>query len=214
MQDLGLVYAADNKGKGCIVMMVVRRKSELAKTTMKRSVTTHKSKILTKRIKADVEAEGKRKPKQKESFMICCNKELQWYNKHGAMYSGKIKGDTKECMSENEYLKTKILELKASIKASEKVYILFYLFVLLDDILTHILPFVIQIKMQEAAKVTKLSNDLTVKLNKAENKIADKVINKTQEEKVLEKYLVLRRLDFLPKKERRHNAKTLKKILR
>ena len=59
------------------------------------------------------------------------------------MYSGKIKGDTKECMSENEYLKTKILELKASIKASEKVYILFYLSVLLNDILRYILPFVI-----------------------------------------------------------------------
>ena len=123
----------DEKGKGCIAMMVVRRKSELAKTTMKRSVTTHESKILTKRTKADVEAEGKRKPKQKESFMICSNEESQWYDKDGAIYPGKIKGDTKKCMSENEYLKTKILELEVSIKASERcindsIY-LFYLMI-------------------------------------------------------------------------------------
>ena len=102
--------------------MVVRRKSELANTTMKRSVTTHESKISTKQTKADVESEGKRKPKIKESFMICHNDESQWYDKDGAIYSGKIKGDTKKCMSKNEYLKTKIIELEASIKSTEKVH--------------------------------------------------------------------------------------------
>ena len=134
MQDLGLVYGADDKGKGCIAMMVVRRKSELAKTTMKRSVTTHESKISTKRSKADVEAEGKRKPKIKESFMICSNDESQWYDKDGAIYSGKMKGDTKKCMSENDYLKTKIIELEASIKENEKVHTSLYLLVLLNAI--------------------------------------------------------------------------------
>ena len=53
--------------------------------------------------------------------------------------------------------------------------------------LTYILTFKIQIKLQEANKVTKLSNDLTIKLNEAENKIADKIINKTKKEKVSEK---------------------------
>ena len=122
MEKLELMYEEDQKGKGCIAMMVVRRKSELAKTTMKRSVTTHELKILTKRIEADVEAEGRRNPKQKESFMICSKEESQWYDKDGALYSGKIKGDTKKCISENEYLKIKILELEASIEASEKVH--------------------------------------------------------------------------------------------
>ena len=134
MTDLGLVYEADDKGKGCIAMMVVRRKSELAKTTMKRSVTTHESRISTKRSKADVEAEGKRKPKIKESFMICSNDESQWYDKDGAIYSGKMKGDTKKCMSENDYLKTKIIELEASIKENEKVHTSLYLLVLLNAI--------------------------------------------------------------------------------
>lgn len=134
MKDLGLVYEADDKGKGCIAMMVVRRKSELAKTTMKRSVTTHESRISTKRSKADVEAEGKRKPKIKESFMICSNDESQWYDKDGAIYSGKMKGDTKKCMSENDYLKTKIIELEASIKENEKVHTSLYLLVLLNAI--------------------------------------------------------------------------------
>ena len=134
MKDLGLVYEADDKGKGCIAMMVVRRKSELAKTTMKRSVTTHESRISTKRSKADVEAEGKRKPKIKESFMICSNDESQWYDKDGAIYSGKMKGDTKKCMSENDYLKTNIIELEASIKENEKVHTSLYLLVLLNAI--------------------------------------------------------------------------------
>ena len=134
MEDLGLVYTAETKGKGCIAMMVVRRKSELAKTTMKRSVTTHEAKISTKRTKADVAAEGKRKPKIKESFMICSNDESQWYDKDGAIYSGKIKGDTKKCMSENDYLKTKIQELEASLKENEKVHTPLYLLVLLNAI--------------------------------------------------------------------------------
>ena len=134
MKDLGIVYAADDKGKGCIAMMVVRRKSELAKTTMKRSVTTHDRKISTKRSKADVAAEGKRKPKTKESFMICSNNESQWYDKDGAIYSGKIKGDTKKCMSENDYLKTKIQELEASLKGNEKVHMPLYLLILLNAI--------------------------------------------------------------------------------
>ena len=50
--------------------------------------------------------------------------------------------------------------------------------------LTHFLHFVIQIKLQEAEKASKVSLDLTAKLNEAEIKIADKVINKTQKEKV------------------------------
>ena len=115
MKDLGLAYE-DEKGKGCIAMMVVRRKSELSKTTMKRSVTTHEMKISTKRSKADVAAEGKRRPKTKEAFMICSNNASQWYDKDGEIYSGKIKGDTKKCMSENDYLKMKIQELEDSLK--------------------------------------------------------------------------------------------------
>ena len=57
--------------------------------------------------------------------------------------------------------------------------------------------------MQEAAKVTKLSNDLTVKLNEAENKIADKVINKTQKEKVSEKVPRPKKTGVLTKKKRK-----------
>ena len=66
--------------------------------------------------------------------MICSNEESQWYDKDGTMYSGKIKGDTKKCISANEYLKTKILELEASIEASEKVHTGFHLFLLLNEI--------------------------------------------------------------------------------
>ena len=82
-------------------MMVVRRKSDPAKTTMKRLVTTLESKILTKYTKADEVSAGRIKPKQKESFMIYSNKESQWCDKDGTMYTGQIKGDTKKCMSEN-----------------------------------------------------------------------------------------------------------------
>ena len=51
MKKLKLEYEDDSHGKACIAMMVVRRRSELAKTTMKRSWTTHKGKIVTKRTK-------------------------------------------------------------------------------------------------------------------------------------------------------------------
>ena len=49
--------------------------------------------------------------------------------------------------------------------------------------LTHFLHFVIQIKLQEAEKASKVSIDLTAKLNQAEIKIAEKVINKPQPKK-------------------------------
>ena len=51
MKKLKLEYKDDSRGKARIAMMVVRHRSELAKTTMKRSWTTHKGKIVTKRTK-------------------------------------------------------------------------------------------------------------------------------------------------------------------
>ena len=86
MGKLKIKYEEGEKGKGCIVMMGVRGKLELSKTTMKRAITTHEAEILTKRTKVDVEAEGRRKPKIKYYFMIHSNKELQWYDKDGTPY--------------------------------------------------------------------------------------------------------------------------------
>ena len=45
-----------------------------------------------------------------------------------------MKGDTKKCMSENDYLKTKIQEFEASLKENEKVHMPLYLLILLNAI--------------------------------------------------------------------------------
>ena len=85
MKKLRLEYEDDSRGKACIAMMVVRRRSELAKTTMKRSWTTHEARIVTKRTKKEVKEEGIRKPKVKESFRIQTNIDSVWYSKDGSM---------------------------------------------------------------------------------------------------------------------------------
>ena len=48
MKTLRLEYEDNSSGKVCIAMMVVRRRSDLAKTMMKSSWTTHESKVPTK----------------------------------------------------------------------------------------------------------------------------------------------------------------------
>ena len=122
MKKLRLEYKDDSRGKACIAMMVVRRRSELAKTTMKRSWTTHEARIVTKRTKKEVKEEGIRKPKVKESFRIQTNIDSVWYSKDGSMYSqGQHKPDTK-CISEHEHLRKRIIELEEVIAQKEKVY--------------------------------------------------------------------------------------------
>ena len=64
MKKVNINYEEGCKGKGCIAMMIVGRKSELSKNTMKIVITTHESKILTIPTKVDVQAEGRRKTKQ------------------------------------------------------------------------------------------------------------------------------------------------------
>ena len=123
MEKLNINYEEGGKVKGCIVMMVVRRKPELSKTTIKRAITTHESKILTKRMEVDVQDKGRRNPKQKESCMIHSNDKLQWYDIDGTPYTGKKKEDAIKCISKNEYLKTKVLELVAKVAANKKVHI-------------------------------------------------------------------------------------------
>ena len=70
----------------CTAMVDVRRKLELSKTMIKRVITTHELKVLMKHRKEDLQVEGRRKPKQKESFMIHSNDESQWYDKDGTPY--------------------------------------------------------------------------------------------------------------------------------
>ena len=120
MKKMRLEYKDDSRGKACIAMMVVRRRSELAKTTMKRSWTTHEAKIVTKRTKKEVEEEGIRKPKVKESFRIQTNINSVWYSKDGSTYS-QDKTVTK-CISEHEHLRKRIIELEEVIAQKEKVY--------------------------------------------------------------------------------------------
>ena len=62
---------------------MVRQKSELAKTTNKRSTKTHEGRILDKRVTIETTDEGRRKPKLKESFKMMNNKTSQWYDKDG-----------------------------------------------------------------------------------------------------------------------------------
>ena len=58
MTKIGLQYLHDEMGKGCIAMMVVRRKSELVKTTNKRSTNTQEEIILTKTTTIETQDEG------------------------------------------------------------------------------------------------------------------------------------------------------------
>lgn len=69
--------------------------------------------------------------------MIHSKDESQWYDKDGTPYTGKKKGETVKCISENEYLKTKIIELEAKVVADEKVHLYFYLIILLLMFLAH-----------------------------------------------------------------------------
>ena len=107
MNTLRLEYEDDLRGKACIAMMVVWRRSEIAKTTMKRSWNIHESKVLTKRTKQVIEIEGARKPKVKESFKLQTNKESTLYAKDGSTYSSDQKKYTK-CISEHEHLMNRI----------------------------------------------------------------------------------------------------------
>ena len=52
--------------------------------------------------------------------------------------------------------------------------------------ITHIIHVLIQIRLQEAEKASKVSIDLTTKLNEAEINIAGKVINHAKEDKVIQ----------------------------
>ena len=126
MQQIKVQYPHDAMGKGCIAMMVVRRKSELAKTTNKRSTKTHEGRIITKRTTIETKDEGQRKPKVKESFKVINNKKSQWYDKDGCEYTGDTKKKYTKCVSENDFLLTKIAELEKKIETQRKVRICIY----------------------------------------------------------------------------------------
>jgi len=102
-------------------MMVVRRKLELVKTTNKRSTKTHEGRIITKRTTVETKDEGQRKPKVKESFKVINNKKSQWYDKDGCEYTGDTKKKYTKCVSENDFLLTKIAELEKKIETQKKV---------------------------------------------------------------------------------------------
>ena len=122
MTKIKLQYPDDEMGKGCIAMMVARRKSELAKTTNKRSTNTHEGRILTKRTTIETKDEGRRKPKVKESFKVENNMTSQWYDKDGSEYTGDTnKTSSKCCVSKNDYLLIKIAELEKKLVTQEKV---------------------------------------------------------------------------------------------
>jgi len=91
MTQIKLQYPHDATGKGCIAMMVVRRKSELAKSTNKISTKTHEGRIITKRTTIETKDEGRRKPKVKESVKVINNKTSQWYDKDRCEYTGDTK---------------------------------------------------------------------------------------------------------------------------
>ena len=59
MKQIKLQYQHGEMGKGCIAMMVVRRKSELANITNKRSTNTHEGNILMKRTSIETRDKGR-----------------------------------------------------------------------------------------------------------------------------------------------------------
>ena len=69
-RHIKLLYPGGATGKGCIIMMVVPPKSELAKTTNGRLALTYESKNSTKRPPIETEYEGRRKPKVKYWFKV------------------------------------------------------------------------------------------------------------------------------------------------
>jgi len=126
MTQIKLQYPHDTMGKGCIAMMVVRRKSELAKSTNKISTKTHEGRIVTKRTTIETKDEGRRKPKVKESVKVINNKTSQWYDKDRCEYTGDTKKKYTKCVSKNDFLLTKIAELENKLDTQKKVHICIY----------------------------------------------------------------------------------------
>ena len=54
------------------------------------------------------------------------NKTSQWYDKDGCEYTGDIKKKYTKCVSENDFLLTKIAELEKKIETQKKVHICIY----------------------------------------------------------------------------------------
>ena len=70
LKMIKLEYKGPDTSKGIIIMMVVSRKSEISKTTIKREWNTHECKILKKRVFEYCVTKGKRRPETKQSFQI------------------------------------------------------------------------------------------------------------------------------------------------
>ena len=128
MRQVKVKYEDGVLGKGCIVMMAMRRKSGMVQTTMKRAWTTHEGKILINRTKTEIEIEGRRKPKRKGSFKIHSNSVSTWYDKGGSEYTGNGKIKLTKCISEHDDLTNMIFELEGIIVDKEKVHICIYYF--------------------------------------------------------------------------------------
>ena len=111
MSKLKLEYSDEIKGRGCIAMMVTRRKADLAKCVMKRASLTHDTKITKQRTSEQAKSEGVRKPKHKYSFQIKSMTGNKWYNKNGTDYS-----DEKYAITET----SQEVELKRRFKDLEK----------------------------------------------------------------------------------------------
>ena len=120
MKKLSLEYTDSSKGRGCIVMMITRRKVDLAKCIMKRSELTRQAKIVNKRTHEQAQNEGVRNKKTKFSFQIKANNGNQWYNTDGSVYHKKFENE-EESVKEVE-LKHKIKDLELKLTMTKKVF--------------------------------------------------------------------------------------------
>ena len=110
MSKLKLEYSDEIKGRGCIAMMVTRRKADLAKCVMKRTSLTHDTKITKQRTSEQTKSKGGRKPKVKHSFQIKSMNGNKWYNIDGSDYSEKKSVTTD--ISQGQGLKRKIKDVE------------------------------------------------------------------------------------------------------
>ena len=120
MKKLGLEYYDSNKGRGCIAMMITRRKADLAKGIMKRSEVTHQAKICKKRTGEQTKDEELQNKKARFAFQINGNDGNHWYNTDGSVYHEGYKHD-KESVKKIE-LKQKIEDLELKLSMAKKVF--------------------------------------------------------------------------------------------
>jgi hypothetical protein len=121
MKKVGLEYYDSNKGRGCIAMMIARRKADLAKGIMKRSEMTHQAKICKKRTGEQTKDEGLRNKKARFAFQIKGNDGNHWCNTYGSMYHEETSTHDEESGKEIE-LKQKIKDLKLKLSMAKKVF--------------------------------------------------------------------------------------------